>query len=442
MRLSDAVLQSNHRTFTVVAAVIFGSISLWLLVGLIGDWRSRGVPPAETAIPVTVLVVQPTQIEFSANYLGRASASKTVEIRSRVNGFLNEQFFEEGSEVAANDMMFQIDPKPFEVDVQVAKARVENARARLTQAERQFDRYTSLFAQGAATETELEEWETAMQVAISDIELYEAQLVQAELELGYTTIRSPIRGMVGQAIRDVGAYVEDGSNSLLAIVEQVDPIHIRFAISERDALAMRRMRDEGKLIGPSVSRAEVRVTLGDGSIYPYLGRVNYVDPAIDTSTATFTLRAEVQNPEHSLRPGQFLDVSLVGLQRPSVIVVPKQAVLQTPTNAAVFVVGEDDRTAELRAVELGPWIETGWIIDTGLAAGDRIIIDNIGRLYRNATIEIESESAPGEMLIESTSGDEDNRLQTPSQHPLYPDQSSDQDSDLNDVDPESVRRGD
>lgn len=388
--MNQMLRASRVRSLIALISILLATAFVWGLISFVADRKNPAQDIETEHIPVTVLEITPKEIEYIATYLGRAEAYQTVEIRSRARGFLNDRLFVEGGPVAEGELMFAIDPKPLEAQVQVAKARLESARARLVQAERQVDRYGTLFVQGAATESELEEWETSLQVAVSDIELYRAQLVQTELDLGYAQITSPINGVVGQALKDVGAYVDDGSNSLLAIVEQIDPIYIRFSISEQDSLRMRRMREQGQLRGPDTESAMVRLTFRDGSEYEHHGRITYVDPAIDTTTSTISLRAEVSNSDFLLRPGQFVQVSLLGYSRPAMFVVPQQAVLQTPTNAAVFVASADGQTAELRAVRLGPWQSSGWIIEEGLEEGDLVIVNNISRLRRESPIRIEA----------------------------------------------------
>ena len=343
--------QSHIAAVVIILAVAIG----WVMLGVSQADLRNGDRDESEAISVAVLRVTADALAYEPHYLGRTEAYQTVEIRSRVRGFLHERLFEEGRPVEPGDVLFRIDPKPFEAGVEVARARVESAQARMVQAERQVQRYRGLHEQGAATASELEEWETALQVAASDIDLYEAQLVQAELDLGYTTVTSPIRGVIGRALKDVGTFVDDGSNSLLAVVEQVDPIYVRFAISENEVLRSQRMRESGRLVGPPTEEMHVKLRMRDGADYPHHGKITFVDVGVDDTTSTIMLRATVPNPDHALRPGQLLHVTLLDMQRPEMIVVPKQAVVQTPASASVYVIAEDGE-----ARTFPPMVPTQW----------------------------------------------------------------------------------
>jgi len=408
IRSRESIAAGLRRRMPVLAAVLLVAffVVAWILLG-------RGVSGADRAehssepVPVTVMAVEAVELPFHSRHLGRTEAYQSVEIRSRVRGFLNERLYEEGGVVAAGDVLFRIDRQQFEAAVAVGEARVESAAARLVQASRQVTRYRALREQEAATESELDEWETAMQVAAADLQLARAQLVQAELDLGYTEVTSPIDGAVGRAMRDVGSYVDDGTNGLLAVVERVDPIYVRFAISESEMLRLRRMRESGRLVGPRAADMNVAITLRDGQSVPQLGLVTFVDVAVDEQTSTVTIRATVRNQDGSLRPGQFVHVDLVGLSRPDTVVVPKQAVVQTPTSATVYVVADEEGSGEgsdegspieVRQVRLGEWSGDGWVIDEGLEPGEIVIVDNIARIRRDSRVRIDDRRTLDELI--------------------------------------------
>jgi len=377
---------ARYAHLVVITGIVVVVAIAWIALGIeLGGQRNEQTD----AIRVNVIEVIPHSVTLRPRYIAQTEASQIVEIRSRIRGFLNERHFREGGMVERDEVLFTIDPKPYQAEIDVARARVVSAEARLEQANRQVDRYRGLYDQGAATASELEEWETAMQVAASDIELYKAQLTQTELDLSYTTISSPINGVVGRAMKDVGTFVDDGSNSLLAVVEAVDPIYVRFSMSEQDLLRYRGMRETGQLIGPRGEDIEVNIVLRDRSTFEHRGRITFVDVRVDDATSTVLLRATVPNPDHELRPGQFVHVNLLGFERPSIVVVPKQAVVQTPTSASVYVADEAAGMARVRMVRLGDWYGNGWIIEDGLEIGDVVIVDNIMRLQPGTPIEID-----------------------------------------------------
>lgn len=378
----------NSSVLTLILVVLLTGV-IWVALGP-SETAQGDSDPAGGAEPIPVItrVLEARTIALAPRYIGRTEASQRVEIRSRIRGFLHDRKFSEGGAVQTGQTLFVIDPKPFEAEVAIAKARIGSAEARRLQAGRQVERYRSLQEQGAATMSELDEWETAMSVAESDIQLYRAQLTQAELNLSYTTVTSPIDGVVGRAGKDVGSYVDDGSNSLLSVVEQIDPIYVRFSISEQDMLRWRRMREKGTLSSPARDSMTVRVTLLDGDAFAEIGFVTFVDIRVDETTSTILMRATLPNPDGLLRPGQFVHANLLGFERPRAIVVPKQAVQQMPASASVYVVAADGETVEVRTVRLGDWHGDDWIIEEGLEPGDEIVIDNILRLRHGAPIRI------------------------------------------------------
>lgn len=366
----------SHVVVVVVCAgVVFAG--WYFLVGSHGgghaaSHEAHAGPPPE----VGVLTVRGQPVVLTPDYLGQTEAAQVVEIRARVAGFLEEANFREGGPVERGQVLFRIDPQPFEAEVAVAEARLEAAQAQVRWAEDQVERFERLVAQGAATEPELEEQQTALRIAQAEVALARAQLRQAELDLGYTTVHAPIDGLIGQTLRDVGSYVDAGATGLLAVVSQVDPIHVNFTISELELLRVNRLAAEGRVVGFNAGQMRVRLVLSDGTTYPHEGMVDFVDVAVDPSTSTTLLRATVPNPDGFLRPGQFVHVVPLGYMRPDAIVVPQGAVQQTPTGSSVYVVDDED-VAMVRPVELGSWVGTGWVIEDGLREGDRVVVDGI-----------------------------------------------------------------
>lgn len=366
----------RHR-IVVGAVIVVGAI-----IGLVyWSWEDHAPEPVAAAPPpgpveATVVRVEARSVPLVPQHLGRTEASQTVEIRARIDGFLEERTFEEGGQVTARQVLFRIDARPFEAAVAVARARLANAEARRERAARQVARIEGAAAQAAVTPAELDEWQTEQQVAHADVMLAQAQLRQAELELGYTTIESPIDGVIGQSLIDVGTYVQSGPESLLAVVQQVDPIYVEFSVSEQEVLRWQRLVESGLVELPEVGRLPVALTLSDGRRYAHEGVISFVGIQVDPSTGTALMRATVPNPEHSLLPGQFVQVSVLGIERRNTVLVPQQAVMQTPTGASVYVVNTEG-LAEPREIELGAWVEDSWIVEEGLRPGELVVVDRI-----------------------------------------------------------------
>jgi membrane fusion protein (multidrug efflux system) len=378
---------SRQRTVLLRHVVRRGIPVLVLLVAIAGAylyWRSiDAAPRPQTAagpggpIPVHVELVQPRSVPLNLRFLGQTEGSQVVEIRSRVAGYLQQRTFTEGTRVEQGQKLFQIDPRPFEVELAQARARLASGQARLDRAREQVRRLEQLVQSQAATQEELDEWRKDERVAAAEVELEKAQIDSAELQLSYTAIEAPITGVIGRALKDVGSYVDAGANGLLAVVQQVDPIDVRFSVTEQETLRFRRLQAEHKLTAPEVNETRLEITLADGSTYPHHGRVNYVDVQLDQTTGTSVVRGQLPNPDGMLKPGQFIYAGVLGVERVDVIAVPQKAIQQSPAGANVMVVNEQN-LVEARPIVLGDWSGTEhWIVERGLRPGDRVITDRL-----------------------------------------------------------------
>ena len=348
------------------------ALSLAIVVGC-DDKKQSAMAPRP--VDVGVLTIAPQTVPVSYEFVGVTAASKTVEIRARVQGFLDKRLFEEGGKVAEGDTLFQIDPRSYQADLEVASARLAQAQARAAQTKRDEARYKVLLAQNAAQQKEYDDALTQLQDAEASVRLAQASLAKAQLDLSYTTIASPLTGKIGKSLREVGSLVDPGTNSLLTNVVSIDPLYVSFNIGERDYLGWVDDVREKRILLPAEGTLQIAITLINGTPYPHLGKLNFADSQMNPATGSYEVRAAVANPDQKLLPGQFVKARIVGWQRPDTIVVPLRAVQQNPTGSFVFVVGEGDK-AELRGVKLGQWQGVdGWIITQGLKTGDRVIID-------------------------------------------------------------------
>lgn len=355
-----------------------------VLVGALFLLRYDGSAPGHEAaadqqapVPVSVMTVKRETVPIRMRFLGQTEASKRVEIRARVAGYLHAWTFKEGDRVEQGQALFQIDSRPFEVALAEARARLGSAEATLGLARYQVRRLEDLFSKQAASDVELEEWQVQERVALAQVELAKAQVAAAELELGYATIEAPISGMIGRVLKDTGSYVDSGANGLLAVVQQVDPIYVRYSVTEQEILRFRRQIAASQVTVPEIEKIELELTLADGSIYPHRGHINFVDVQFDEATGTSVVRGQVPNPDNNLRPGQFVHASVLGIERTNVVRVPQGAVRQSPGGASVLVVNREN-VAESRPVVLGDWSGTDcWIVERGLEPGDRVITDRL-----------------------------------------------------------------
>ncbi|MFO1385689.1 MAG: efflux RND transporter periplasmic adaptor subunit [Chitinivorax sp.] len=273
------------------------------------------------AVDVMVMTVQPTDAPARFQFVGQTESSQQVEIRARVSGFLERRVYQEGSSVKAGQVLFEIDKKPFLAQLQAAKAELAQQQARLLVAKQNLARVKPLAQENALSQKDLDDATGQEQGAAAAVEAAKANVINAELNLGYCTITSPVSGLSSFAKLQDGTYV-DPQNSLLTYVAKLDPMRVNFSLSENEALRFKEQIAKKKLTAPKEDKWEVEVLLADGSVYPQRGRLTFSDASFTEDTGTFLVRAEVANPNGALRPGQFVRVNLLGATRPGSFVVP------------------------------------------------------------------------------------------------------------------------
>lgn len=334
-----------------------------------------GFPPPQ----VTVMTVEPKSLPASFEYTGQTLGSREIEVRARVTGILQARNFVEGGAVKKGQSLFTIDPAPFAAAAARAEADVAGAEARLAQAKKNAARLKPLYAEKAVSQKEFDDASSAEAIADADLKAAKARLTEAQLNLLYTRVESPADGIAGRAQRSEGSLVS-GPEVLLTTVTQLSPIWVSFGISDNDQLRINAERDAGRLELPKGGAFEVSVKLADGTLYPHTGRLNFSDVRVSGATGTSETRAEIPNPKGVLRPGQFVRVTLKGAVRPNAVTVPQRAVLEGPQGKFVYVLGEKS-TAEPRPVQVGEWSGDDWVIQAGLKAGDRVIVEGVARIF-------------------------------------------------------------
>ena len=336
---------------------------------LVAAAAARRLAPVASAAPpppeVSVLTVVPETVSARFEYVGQAAASRSVEVRSQVTGVIVARPYAEGTDVARGTLLFQIDPTTYE-------AAYRSAQARLANADRTLTRLKPLLAARAVAQKDVDDAQQAFDQA-------QAAVDQTRKDYEDTFVRAEISGRAGRAQLELGARVT-GPGDLLTTVEQVDPIYVNFSPSDEDLLRLRRDVATGRLLMPPAPRAlAVQVTLADGSLLPAAGELNFADLALQPATGTLQLRAQLRNPQHALLPGQFVRVRLLGLKRPSAILVPQRAVQQGLGGAFVYIVGDSGKVAA-RNVVATSWDGGSWLIEQGLEAGDRVVVEGVQKV--------------------------------------------------------------
>ena len=340
-----------------------------------------GMPPAS----VNVLTVQPQSVPLLIETPALLAGSREVEIRARVSGIVEKRNFNEGAKVEAEQSLFSLDAATFEATVNRNKAELAAAQARQAQAERTLKRLDKLRKDGAVSQQSLDDALSAVDVAKADVKTAEAILQQAQVQLNYTEVRSPISGVVSRELVSEGSLVS-GPEVLLTYVTQLDPMYVRFSVAERDQLRLRAEAQSGKVDLPK--QWQVKVLLANGDVYNQTGIVDFSDVRINTQTGTSEMKAEIANPDALLRPGQFVRIQLEGAVRHNAIVVPQKAVLDGGTGKFVYVLADGEhggKVAMPAPVEVGEWVklngENGWVIKSGLKDGDVVIVEGMARIF-------------------------------------------------------------
>lgn len=344
------------------------------------------------AVDVTVMTITQRDTPVAYEFTAQTQSSREVEIRARVDGFLDKRVYIEGSLVNAGQVLFLMDPKPFEAALQSARGQLAQQQARLAVTKANLARVVPLVAQNALSQKDLDDATGNEKEAEAAVIAAKGQVLTAELNLSYTTIKSPLKGLSSFARQQDGSYVTATASGLLTYVYQLDPMWVNFSVSENELLSYRDQEAKGLIKFPPNRDFEVAVILADGSVFPDRGHINFTNPAFNTQTGTFLVRASFANPQGVLRPGQFVRARVSGAVRPNAILVPQRAVLQGSKSHFVWVVDKDSK-AHQRVVEVGTWNGDDWFINDGLKPGERIVVDGALRVVADAPLKI-SEAPP------------------------------------------------
>ena len=369
------ILRSRKRVFSaviVVLIVVIAAICMYYLL------RPKASVP--TLPVVEVQPVHQADVNIYGEYVGRIRAQQFVEIRARVEGYLEHMYFEEGTFIKKGQTLFVIDRKVYQARAEKARAQLNKAKAQALKAERDLARIRPLYEQNAASQLDLDNAEAASESAKAELSVAQADLTQAELTLSYTSVSSPISGYISERSADIGTLVGPNGKSLLATVVKSDTVLVDFSLTALDYLSLKNrdvnlgQKDDTREWNPYIT-----VTLADGSPYPYRGLVDFASPLVDPATGTFSVRAEMPNPSHTLLPGEFTKVRVLMDVRANAIEVPNRA-LEIEKGAAYVYVVRPDSIVERRFVETGPEVGNDVVIERGLAKGENIVVEGYHKL--------------------------------------------------------------
>lgn len=378
------IILRKKRLVTMLCCIVV-LIALYVIITWPGKQEIE--PPV-----VSVESVGVEDVEIYGDYVGRVRAQQFVEVRARVEGFLERMAFAEGTYVKKNQVLFIIDQRQYKAKVDKARAQLRKDSALVRKTKRDLDRIRPLFEQNAASRLDLDNATAAYETAVASMGMSRADLDQAEQELSYTYVRSPISGYISERLVDLGTLVGTSGKSLLATVVKSDTVLVDFSMTALDYL---KSKERNIILGQrDLSRSwqpYVTITLADNSVYPYKGLVDFAEPQVSPKTGTFSVRAEMPNPDHVLLPGQFTKVHALLDVRENATVVPQKALIIEKGGAYIFVMRRDS-TAERRFIELGPEFGNKVVVERGLAPGETIISEGYHKLTPGIKVRVASKS--------------------------------------------------
>ncbi|CAN7263682.1 efflux RND transporter periplasmic adaptor subunit [Pseudomonas sp. LjRoot71] len=362
-----------------------------LLAVLASPLHAADAPPAPEVVVETVKAESlPLELEYSA----RTAGFREVQVRAQVSGILQERTYLEGSQVKKGQVMFRIDSRTYQAALSRAKGALAQEQARYRQTERDLKRIRELQKKGFASESELDNAVSNFEQSKANIQAAEAEVQSKQIDLDYTTVKAPISGITSKETVSEGSLVVAGdpNASLLSNITQLDPIYVNFAAPDSDVESVRSGLQNGSLVLPEDGKMSVQIKLGDGSVYPLEGKVDFTDSLVDRGTGTVSARAVVPNPDQKLLPGQFVRVQVKGLSIPNAMTLPERAIAQGPGGTFVYVVDEGG-VARMRQVTTGHTAKGRWVIVSGISAGDRVIVEGLPKVRPDTPVKVAAPAA-------------------------------------------------
>jgi membrane fusion protein (multidrug efflux system) len=366
--------------FGYAAALLVLATTAWLP----GCKQEAGSAPAQQISQVEVITVTTQTIPDEPEFIGRAEASRPVEIRSQVTGLLKAVLYPEGRDVKKGDRLYQIDPVPFQAAVARAKAKIAEAEARVVQAQQDLARVKPLLEEQAVSQKDVDDAVAGDLTAKALLQGAKAELTKAKFDLDNTLITAPINGLSERSRYYEGRLVS-AQTDLLTVVHRVDPMYVVVSVPETFILKRRRDIESKKITHPGVYQLRGRLKLMDDSVYPDEGILDLLEPGLRTETGSRQARITFPNPKRTLLPGQFVKVRFTGDTNTDAILIPQRAVMQGPQGPFVYVVGQDEKI-DIRDVAASDWKGDQWLIDGGLKTGDRVVVNGLMKIGPGAPV--------------------------------------------------------
>jgi membrane fusion protein (multidrug efflux system) len=365
-----------------------------LLLG--GCHSGSGRQAAQARVPeVATVAVETHEVELSTELPGRTCAYLVAEIRPQVNGIIQKRLFKEGSDVKAGELLYQIDPAPFQVAHDSAKASLGKAQANLSVVRLRAERYADLLADELVSKQAYDDAAAALEQARAEVEYSKAQVEGARINLGYTRVTAPISGRIGRSNVTDGALVTAYQPMSLATIQQLDPIYVDVTQSSAELLRLKRSLETGRLSADGENQKRVRLVLEDGTPYSHEGTLQFRDVTVDPATGSFTVRIVVPNPEHLLLPGMFVRAVVQEGVAEGAVLVPQQGVTRNPKGKPIALIVDETGTVQQRMLTLDRAIGDQWLVSSGLSSGERLIIEGMLNVRPGDTVKVVSSGGQG-----------------------------------------------
>jgi len=377
------LMQAANRIPTLLTGALFVCLATTSLPGCKQD---AGSAPAPQMPQVEVVTAATTAVPDEPEFIGQAEASRPVEIRSQVTGLIKAVLYQEGRDVKKGDRLYQIDPVPFQAAAASAKAKISQAEAKVVQAKQDLARVKPLLNEQAVSQKDVDDAVAEELSSKAALQGAKADLIKAQFDLDNTLITAPIDGLIERTRYYEGRLVS-AQTDLLTMVHRVDPMYVVVSIPESFILKRRRDIEAKRIEHPGVYQLRGEVMLLDGSTYPHEGVLDLMEPGLRTETGARVVRITIPNPKRELLPGQFVQVKFKGDVKPNVVLIPQRAVLQGPQGPFVYIVGPDDHV-EMRPVQASVWQGDQWLIDQGIKAGDRVVVNGLMKIGPGAPVKV------------------------------------------------------
>jgi membrane fusion protein (multidrug efflux system) len=360
-----------------------------LVVGLmLTNCGKRAEPPQGGTPEVATVTVSTQQVVLTTELPGRTSAYRIAEIRPQVSGIIQKRLFTEGTDVKAGEVLYQIDPAPFQAALDNARGALGRAEANLPAVRLRFERYRDLLADKAVSQQDYDDATAAMKQVEADIQYWKATVESARINLGYTRVTTLISGRIGKSNVTEGALVTAHQPMALATIQQLDPIYVDVPQSTTETLLLRRRLEEGRLKHDGKNQNKVKLILEDGTIYPIEGTLQFRDVTVDPTTGSVVLRAVFPNPKRVLLPGMFVRAVVKEGVNKQAVLIPQQAVSRDPKGNPITLIVDAESKVQQRMLTLDRAIDDKWFVSSGVSPGDRVIVEGVQRVRPGASVKV------------------------------------------------------